>query len=129
MSREITQRELKFRALVPVNSDGPKTMQYFDLSKIDDCNRLSYVDYDFRELMQYTGHKDRNDVEIYNDDILKFFDKIVAIVVWKDFGGWSFNWIDPTYKAIRQMSPEPFFHNINLFEVVGNIHQHPHLLK
>lgn len=79
-------------------------------------------------VMQFTGLKDKNRVEIYEGDLLKFFDKVIAVVVFQSFGGWSYEWIDPTYKTIRQYNPEPFFRNINLWEVVGNIYEHPELL-
>src|SRR6478609_653557 len=58
------------------------------------------------EFMQFTGHTGKGNVPIYEGDILKFFDKIIAVVVWSDFGGWSYKWIDPTYIRIRQINPE-----------------------
>lgn len=81
------------------------------------------------KLLQFTGLLDKNGKEIYEGDILKFFDKIVAVVVFESFGGWCYKWVDPTYIRIRQYNPEPFFRNISLFEVVGNIYQHPNLLN
>lgn len=75
------------------------------------------------KVMQFTGLHDKNGKEIYEGDRLKFFDKEVATVVWQDFGGWSYLWTDPTYKTIRQQNPEPFFRNINLFEVTGHIYE------
>lgn len=62
-------REIKFRAMVPVNLNEPKRMEFFDLSKVDDLNRLTYADYDIRQLMQYTGRKDKYGKEIYEGDI------------------------------------------------------------
>jgi len=83
--------------------------------------------WDFNEyefvLMQYTGFRDRNGVEIYEGDRLRFYDKEVANVVYKDHGGWSYEWTDEVYKRVRQMNPEPFFHNISFNEVVGNIYE------
>jgi len=78
---------------------------------------------------QFSGHKDKNSKEIYEGDIIKFFDKIVAIIVFESFGGWCFKWIDPTYINIRQYNPEPIFRNIPLFEVVGNIYENPELIN
>lgn len=91
-------------------------------------NSPDYYEVDENTIGQYTGHKDKKGNEIYEGDILKFFDKIVAIVVWKEFGGWSYRWVDQTYINVRQINPEPFFHNINLNEVVGNIFENPELI-
>ena len=79
--------------------------------------------------LQFTGFVDKNDVEIYEGDLIKINGKIVATVVYQNFGGWSFKWVDPTYITIRQQNPEPFFLNISLFEVAGNIYEHAHLLS
>lgn len=78
---------------------------------------------------RFTGLKDKNGKEIYEGDLLKFFDKVIAVVVFQDLGGWSYKWIDETYRRVRQRNPEPFFHNITLWEVAGNIYQDKHLLK
>ena len=66
--------------------------------------------------MQYTGLKDRNGVEIYDDDIVRFNgfrengDDFIAVIEFKfnSFVGW-------------------FLHKD--FEVIGNIYENPELLK
>lgn len=80
------------------------------------------------ELMRGSGHKDKNGKFIYEGDLLKFFDKVIAEVTFEPFGGWCYKWIDETYIRFRSKNPEPFFHNINMWEVVGNIYQNPELL-
>lgn len=128
-------KKIKFRAW---DSDQNKMIFTFDEYKImvnDEegtlfCGgHLPNGDWNEPKLMQYTGLKDKNGKEIYEGDILKFFDKPIAVVEWMEFGGWAYRWIDEVYKRVRQRNPEPFFHNINLWEVIGNIYQDKHLLE
>jgi len=131
-------REIKFRAIVPVNSDGPKSMQYFDLSKIDDCSRIAYADYDANALMQYVGFCDKNGRDIYEGDILNGRNQVLKIVYWCEKRA--------AFCESEQFKPVPakhsfaklydkfkshFNHNGSLInhEVVGNIYENPELLN
>ncbi len=72
-------------------------------------------------LMQWTGLKDKNGVDIYEDDIVKNKQGIVYPVKWidggliayRDSGDWSFL----AYEGRID------------FEVIGNIYENPELLK
>jgi len=131
-------REIKFRVISKGKNVGIERLtetgwewMYYDLNPDKGERWCKGVMEGMSEVKrdQFTGHKDKNGEEIYEWDIIKFFDKIVAIIVFESFGGWCFKWIDPTYISIRQYNPEPIFRNISLFEVVGNVHENPEILN
>lgn len=123
--------QIKIRAIVPVNTDGPKKMEYFDLSKQDDLNRLSYADYDASKLMQFTGLKDKNGNEVYTGDIdesgcIIEFDEIQLcyITIWNNYyKKWckskNIATCGCTYKKVTMRSK---------LKIIGNIYQNPDLL-
>lgn len=126
-------RQIKFRAIVPVNSGEPKSMQYFDLSKVDDCNRLAYADYDANQLMQFTGLLDKSEKEIYESDIVK--DLLTGVLYEVRFGfnrhlsltGWHVE--RKQIDIVHRLNPD-YDTNVNSqIEVVGNVFENPDLLK
>jgi len=72
---------------------------------------------------QYTGHKDKNNKEIYESDIVRYSDRYTAVVVWKDTGfGLEF---------IEQVeNPRTWYYlpNGNVLEILGNNYEHPELI-
>lgn len=125
-------REIKFRAWAKCAPKGEHSMTYWKLGTgLDNSNFFKHAiskEYGDGGVMQFTGLKDKNGKEIYEGDLLKFFDKIIAEVVFVPLGGWSYKWIDPTYIRVRQRNPEPFFHNTHLWEVAGNVFENPELV-
>jgi len=135
-------REIKLRAWDKkhkqmVNLDTPTAfcesgydeIDYIAFSKGDaryvDSNQVVWVEQ--YELMQYTGLKDKNGVEIYEGDIVKYFTNYYGnkkerkrVVEWiDDMQDDSFG--EPLSMGYR-------FHGSGI-EVVGNIWENPELLE
>ena len=67
-------------------------------------------------IMQYTGLKDKNGKEIYEDDIARHPDHLRDhVITFNPLAGWLSNFIDGT--------------SHEYIEVIGNIYENPELLK
>ena len=122
------QRTIKFRAwdktLNKIHS-WSTIENHFTLEELLDTN--------FFEAMQYTGLKDKNDIEIYEGDIILvnvFMSKHVTGLVAFDrgsfcvtgnFEGWGY---DCNTTNFWEMST-----NGNEYKVIGNIYENPELAK
>jgi len=129
-------REIKFRAW----NNESKEMHYWTLNDL--LCRFGEKDYandntasPFFNWMQYTGLKDKNDVEIYEGDIMHDPDgDYIWSIVWAIYTnkadldldlfivGWIRKCIDGT------LSPLGYYRGVE-GNVIGNIHENPELLK
>ncbi|MGM8224554.1 YopX family protein (plasmid) [Clostridium perfringens] len=122
-------REIKFR----VWSEKNKKMLEIQKHSFKTGKSMPYgfnMEYDFGELMQYTGLKDENEKEIYEGDILsiKIYSRDKVIVEGKtvvEFKDGCFGVIWGHDKAF--LSLNSFFKA--KFEVIGNIYENPELLR
>ena len=101
------------------------------------CGSENYNNDDGWELMQFTGLKDRNGVEIYEGDIVKIYEhRFSPMDFIVDFSGANHCWwLSSCFKESQfGTSKESFsFSQLNGFyedcEVIGNIYENPELLK
>lgn len=113
-------REIKFRAW----DKHKRTMFVFPM---DDYNTGDFFENDSFEVMQYTGLKDRNGKDIYENDVVKYRVSLIPlveekrVVVWYH-SGFGFKNVEGEDGAILYLPTEKI-------EVIGNVHKNPELLK
>lgn len=137
-------REIKFRAWYPYSKRVNKEWIGIMITdkKLAELFRMAEIN-DYR-LMQYTGLKDKNGVEIYEGDIVIFnkensrvFDRYR--VEWVNSGLWAVRILD-NYQSSMPYSDRDYVEFYPLqntspsmtatsCEVIGNIYENPELLK
>lgn len=111
-------RDIKFRAWDKAN----KTMYTDAINNCKDTFDMILKHPQIYEVMQSTGIKDKNNVEIYEGDIYNMGDKNIRyIVLWNDTG--------LTGKQVGSISYAGISFWQDTIEVIGNIYQNPELLE
>ena len=123
-------REIKFRAWVMNDYDGHGLVDYME----DDAGTFNdpFEAHKNGEivLMQYTGLKDKNGVEIYEGDLVRgrFIEKDVPDVMWLTLSeqekeqGFRLFTIETIFEPYQTPMPDDI-------EVIGNIYENPELLE
>ena len=130
-------REIKFRAWDKLDK---KMINWRDTADNDELlgQLIMFPDEDMFILMQYTGLKDKNGVEIYEGDILKInkitkylkaqYDNDNFKIEWQnDKGWWTATPINLAENGI-EVCPDPEEWT-KYCEVIGNIYENPELIK
>ncbi|XKH51343.1 YopX family protein [Chryseomicrobium palamuruense] len=114
-------REIKFRAWDEVH----KQMLYIGL-ELD-----THIGGPQEDLMQYTGLKDKNGVEIYEGDIVSMFQGTQLSEVFFSKGMFLVNrgFRASVYHSELEIREEILFNIIDTCEVIGNIYENPELLE
>jgi len=131
-------REIKFRAWIKGEDDGLMIHQgdKSDFTMVSNGGDFSIVvDHEewlkpnAFEIMQYTGHKDRNGVEIFEGDLIK--DHIgVGVVVWSDKNAsLKVSYIGESKGLGKWFADYNLKGERESIEVIGNIHENHELLE
>ena len=83
---------------------------------------IVYNDISYFELMQSTGLKNKNGVEIYDKDIVRDSYGDILLIEWLDDGFVLTDFFSGGYDHCNIDDSE-------LYEVIGNKYEHPHLLE
>jgi len=134
------KREIKFRVFDNSSKKMNQVHSIWGLPKVDHITIPSEESvetlFNNFELMQFTGLKDKNGIDIYEGDIIRYFnlsgELAIGIIVFKDG---SFRFKNTNNQEVRQWNDGNHdwysIENIELFEmeIIGNIYENPEFLN
>lgn len=116
-------RKIKFRAwlkeekkmvIVETIDFSEKSIQYLEKNEIIDAYLLRTKFLEDVELMQYTGLKDKNDVEIYEDDIVwNEWDEEYQVVIYDE----------GEYKLMGESHIQNLYDTLDYIDKRGNVYE------
>ena len=113
------KREIKFRFWTPDKRMTDEHAGWTENIGINEALNYSY-EYGY-QIMQYTGQKDKNRKELYEGDICKINNGNILVCKFR-FSRFLIQ--DIVSQSIFNIPRYP-----ENFEIIGNIYEHPHLLK
>ena len=116
-------RIIKFRAWNKTSSKWMNLKDCIDIDNYGGVYPFVRTDKAEIELMQYTGLKDKNGVEIYEGDILRIGSSLIEEVKWVGVG----DWVGVKQPMVGFISYETIYPKP--IEVIGNIYENHELLK
>lgn len=134
-------REIKFRAFIKwaklileVESIDFKRKRVYCKTELGKPNPCDFYNFDDIELMQYTGLKDKNGIEIYEGDILKYpYVRSSSVNYTIEIGAieWSDEYCGFIIDEVQNIGGFCGIESkhMNELEVIGNIYENPELFK
>lgn len=127
----VQMREIKFRAWdTEFNMMGLVSVLDIEAMRVEAVTEdMSYYDFLNFTLMQYTGLKDKNGVEIYEGDVVRHFVHEVPEPILKQILYFEGSFIaKPSYYEMETYMSLINFSPYRTMEVIGNIYENPELL-